>query len=145
MADVALERATGDDLAAVVALLSDADLPTADVRDGDAAFYLGRDGDRPVGVAGLEPCDGDALLRSVVVDPAVRGEGYGRALVAAVADRARERDAGRLSLLTTTAADFFASEGFERVDREAVPAAVRATAEFAALCPDSATCMARAP
>jgi amino-acid N-acetyltransferase len=45
-------------------------------------------------------------------------------------------------LLTTTAAPFFTRFGFTSAARDAAPAALRATAEFASLCPASAVCMA---
>jgi amino-acid N-acetyltransferase len=142
--DLTLQPATGDDLDAVVDLLAAADLPRADVRRADAEFYLALDGEL-VGAAGLEPCGDDALLRSVVVSGRHRGEGYGAAVVEAVADRARNEGVERLYLLTTTAAEFFAGRGFERLPREEVPSSIRATSEFRELCPDSATCMWRAP
>jgi len=49
--------------------------------------------------------------------------------------------AGEAWLLTTTAADFFAALGFSRVPRDAAPPAVRATEQFARLCPESAVLM----
>ena len=45
--------------------------------------------------------------------------------------------------LTTTAADYFARLGFVRIDRDAAPPAIRATAQFASLCPASAHVMRR--
>jgi amino-acid N-acetyltransferase len=44
-------------------------------------------------------------------------------------------------LLTTTAEPFFAHRGYGRVPRDAVPSAIRATAEFASLCPTSSAVM----
>lgn len=150
MSRISLQPADEEDLDAVVDLLVGADLPHADVRTAEAGFYLAHDGEPGqdgalVGAAGLEPRGGDALLRSVVVAERHRGEGYGSALVEAVAGRAREADVERLYLLTTTAAEFFAALGFEELPREDVPAPVRSTSEFRELCPDEATCMWRAP
>lgn len=141
MTDVTLARATGPALEEVVALLSACDLPTDDVGEGEATFFLAADGDATVGCAGLEPCGDDALLRSVAVPERHRGRGYGGAIVGTVLDEARERGVDRLYLLTTTAAPFFADHGFERVAREDVPPAVQSTREFRALCPDDATAM----
>jgi N-acetylglutamate synthase-like GNAT family acetyltransferase len=50
-----------------------------------------------------------------------------------------------LYLLTMTAEQYFPRFGFQPIDRDAVPAAVRATAEFREACPASATVMRRAP
>jgi N-acetylglutamate synthase-like GNAT family acetyltransferase len=46
-------------------------------------------------------------------------------------------------LLTTTARAFFDKLGYAAVDRAGVPGAIRATAQFSALCPDSATVMVK--
>lgn len=144
MSDLSLRLAADGDRETVVALLAANDLPYRDVRDGEAEFYIAFDDGEVVGVAGLERSDEVALLRSVVVRERLRGRGYGSAIVAAAVDRARERGTERLYLLTTTAAGFFADEGFRRIQRADVPEAVRSTTEFAELCPDSATVMVRA-
>ena len=46
--------------------------------------------------------------------------------------------------LTTTAEAFFARRGYGRILCEAPPPVLHRTAEFAALCPASATCMSKA-
>jgi amino-acid N-acetyltransferase len=145
---VTLRRVDDEGLEAVARLLDAEDLPTADLRDGPGAFFAAHaDGDRDsgerVGVGGLEIHGSHGLLRSVVVREPHRGEGYGAAICEGLEREARERGVGTLWLLTTTAAGFFAARGYERVAREAAPAAIRDTAEFAELCPDSATAMLR--
>lgn len=131
------------DPAVVENLLSRNDLPAADVRSGAADFFTAIDGEHRVGVGGLEVYGSDALLRSVVVAEGVRGEGYGTAICDALEAEARAAGAETVYLLTTTAADFFAERGYEPIDRDAPPAAITATSEFADLCPSSATCMRR--
>jgi amino-acid N-acetyltransferase len=79
----------------------------------------------------------------VVVEPDARGRGLGTALCAALERRVAERDVTDLYLLTTTAAEFFADRGYERIDRVEAPPAVRATREFDALCSDAAVAMRR--
>jgi len=98
----------------------------------------------PRGVGGVELHGDDALLRSLAVDAPVRGRGCGSALVAALEAHAREQGARRIYLLTTTAPRFFEGLGYRTVARETAPERVRATPEFAALCPASAVCMAKA-
>ena len=139
--DVSLEPATPTDLDRVERLLAANDLPTADVRADAPQFYVARaDGD-PIGVGGLE-LHGDAgLLRSVVVADPHRGRGYGKAICATLEACAEQADVETLYLLTTTAADFFRDHGYTAVDREAVPKRLRASRQFADLCPDSATCL----
>lgn len=134
-----------DGLAYVEGLLADAGLPTDDVRDKPECFSValaadGADNER-VGCGGIE-ADGEVgLLRSVVVEPDRRGEGYGAALCAALERRARAEGIDSLYLLTTTAAEFFDAQGYERIERPAAPAAMQETTQFAELCPDSAVCM----
>jgi amino-acid N-acetyltransferase len=122
-------------------LLERADLPTADVRSSAATFYVGRHGGGRVGVAGLEIHGSDALLRSVAVEPSVRGRGFGTALCDRLERKARTGDVETLYLLTTTATDFFVGLGYVETERAKVPAPIRGTAEFADLCPSSATCL----
>ncbi|MFC6952035.1 arsenic resistance N-acetyltransferase ArsN2 [Halorubellus litoreus] len=138
---VELERATGEQLADVEALLVGNDLPAADVREGPGEFFVAFDDGEAVGIGGLEVAGDVALLRSVVVREAARGQGYGTAVCDALEREARNRGVDALYLLTTTAAGFFADRGYDRVDRDTAPAALRDTAEFADLCPASATCM----
>lgn len=136
-----IERATELDLEHVERLLAANDLPTADVRDSAPAFFIGRvDGD-VVGVGGLETHGNVGLLRSVVVPEQHRGRGYGAAICAALESRAGEDGVSTLYLLTTTATEFFRARGYELVDRDGVPGAVRETSQFTDLCPASATCM----
>jgi N-acetylglutamate synthase-like GNAT family acetyltransferase len=81
MPDATLTPADGDDLAVVERLLDDAGLPTADISADDVSLHLATvDGD-PVGAGGLDVHGDAALLRSVVVAPARRGEGHGAAIV----------------------------------------------------------------
>lgn len=142
-----LDPATGDKLDDVIELLEAADLPTDDVRDGDAEFYLASDGDDPearsIGCGGLDVRGDAALLRSVVVGEADRGEGYGRMIVDGLEESARTQGVEELYLLTTTAAEFFEKLGYERADRTSAPDGVRSTPEFGSLCPESAVCMRR--
>jgi len=127
----------------IEALLAANDLPSADVRSKTECFSVARvDGD-VVAAGGLEVHGTAGLLRSLVVPEAERGNGYGAAMCDALAARAREEGVETLYLLTTTAAAFFEGRGYERVARETAPPAVRATTEFADLCPASAICMRR--
>lgn len=143
MADssLTLHPADEDSLDYVTELLSANDLPTADVEATDATFYLASvDGER-VGIGGIERDGEVGLLRSVVVETAARGRGLGTTLTEALEARAAADGIETLYLLTTTAADFFAGRGYERVAREAVPEPINETTEFSELCPSSATCL----
>jgi amino-acid N-acetyltransferase len=138
---VAFAWAGAGDLPAVLELLRRCDLP-ADL-DGAAECLVARQGTMLVGCVALERYGADALLRSLAVGPEQRGEGLGRALVQRITRRARALGARRLWLLTTTAADYFATLGYARVERASAPARLQASAQFASVCPSTAACMAR--
>lgn len=132
------------DLDALRALLGAAGLPHEDLTPAHLRdFLLLREGEAVVGAVGLERFGPDALLRSLVVRPDQRGRGLGGRLVDAAEARARDEGVTRLWLLTETAAPFFAARGYAPAERDRAPEAVRATAEFAALCPASAACLAK--
>ena len=132
------------DLAAVEGLLTASGLPLDGVRDALATFVVAERGTDLVGVAGLEVCCDNALLRSVAVRPEWRSHGVGRALVTRVISDAESRGIHALYLLTTTADRYFPTFGFRTITRDEVPADVRETAEFRDACPASATVMCRA-
>jgi len=130
-----------DDVEYVERLLERNGLPTGDLRDSPATFYVAEDDGERIGVGGIEAYGGAGLLRSVVVEASRRGSGYGSAVCDALEAEAREAGIETLYLLTTTAAEFFAARGYAAIKRSAAPDAIRDTTEFADLCPASAACM----
>jgi amino-acid N-acetyltransferase len=126
----------------VKTLLQSESLPTADLHGPDPVLLLGlREGSKIAGVVGVQIFDDAGLLRSLVVSRDCRKTGYGQALVASAEALARERGARSIYLLTATAAGFFAKLGYDIVQRAEAPSAIAKTAQFAGLCPSSATCM----
>jgi amino-acid N-acetyltransferase len=138
-----VRAAAPTDLGAVEALLTASGLPLDGVREALPAFVVAESGTDLVGVAGLEVCCDNALLRSVAVRPDWRSHGVGRALVTRVISDAESRGIRALYLLTTTADRYFPTFGFRTITRDEVPADVRETAEFREACPASATVMCR--
>lgn len=138
-----LRAAAPADLSAIEGLLSASGLPLEGVREALPTFVVAQAGDDLVGVAGLEVCCNNALLRSVAVVDAWRSRGVGRTLVTRVIAEAEARGIHALYLLTTTADRYFPSFGFRQITRDEVPEDVRATAEFRSACPASATVMVR--
>lgn len=138
---VTLRQVDENGLQYVEALLEENDLPSRDVRSKPDCFYVGYDGEDPVGIGGIEIHGSDGLLRSVVVERAARGNGVGTALCDALETEARAEGVGTLSLLTTTASEFFAARGYLGAERSDVPATIRETTEFADLCPTTADCL----
>jgi amino-acid N-acetyltransferase len=141
VSDVQVRPATPTDLPAVEDLLTRSDLPLDGVRESLPSFVVAERDGKLVGVAGLEKCGDDGLLRSAAVDPAWRGQGLGRTLVERVIFNAESNGLRALYLLTTTAQRYFPAFGFHETTRDAVPAGVQATAEFSGACPTSATVM----
>lgn len=130
--------------AAVHRLLAAAQLPDSDLQARQLEDFFGcGPAQAPLGIGGIELHGSDALLRSIAVDGPARGRGCGRALVAALEAHAREHAVRRVYLLTTTAPRFFERLGYGVVPRDAAPASIRASAQFASLCPASALCMAK--
>jgi amino-acid N-acetyltransferase len=116
-------------------------LPTEDLCAGSNRLYAFEEAGEVLGYAALERHGGAALLRSVVVPRERRRAGIGRRLVKAMLAEAAARGHREVHLLTTTAAEFFERLGFERIPREAAPAELSSSAEFARLCPATAACM----
>ena len=142
-ASATLRPAVSGDLAAVERLLAASGLPLDGVRDALSTFVVAEAGRDIVGVAGLEICCENALLRSVAVADDWRAHGLGRALVTRVISDAESRGIHALYLLTTTAERYFPNFGFRQITRDEVPDAVKATREFQSACPASATVMCR--
>ena len=138
-----IRKALDADWPSVSGLLAACGLPTSGIEQHLAEGYIvAADGDRPIGVAGIETHGGSGLLRSVAVLPVWRGRSVGRQLVRDRLAWAQEAGLTDVYLLTTDAAGYFEQLGFSRVDRDAVPDGIRTSDEFASLCPKSATVMA---
>ena len=140
-AEIALEPARKAELDSVLQLLSDSNLPVADLESHIDAFTLAKCNGIVVGTAGLEIYGELALLRSLCVAERHRSKLIGVALVSAIASRALAQGVRELYLLTTGAAPYFAHLGFVQIEREQAPIEIRNTAQFSALCPASAVCM----
>ncbi len=126
----------------VEALLTEAQLPVSDLSGSPSLNLLGiRQGGRVVGVVGVEVYGNLGMLRSLAVEPASRKSGLGVGLVSDAEAWAAARGVETLYLLTTTAAQFFASLGYEAIARSEAPAAISATAQFSDQCPASSTFM----
>lgn len=142
--DATLRPARASDLAPVCALLQANGLPPYDLTAGHMRRFVVLDAEGTlVGAVGLEGEGRSALLRSLVVAESLRGRGWGHRLVARVEAAARQEGVTALYLLTTTAEAFFKALGYRSVERDDVPAALRALPEFSSICPSSAACLVR--
>ena len=138
---IRLRAAGEEDLGVVRVLLEEAGLPTSDLAAAKAEFTVLRERGRIVAAGALQPFGSVALVRSVVVAGDRRGAGLGRIIVQELEKLAREARMGRLFLLTQTAAEFFAHQGYRVIERIDVPQDVQGSEEFRSLCPASAVCM----
>jgi amino-acid N-acetyltransferase len=136
-----IQAAHASDLPTVRRLLEAQHLPTDGVDDQVATMVVAKQGSRVVGAAAVEVYADGALLRSVVVDPAVQGQGLGHRLSEAALSIAKARGTQTVFLLTTTAEKFFPRLGFAPITRDDVPASVQASIEFQSACPASAVVM----
>jgi amino-acid N-acetyltransferase len=135
--------ASAEDLIAIRALLECAALPTSDLDSARPEFAVIREGAQVIAAGALQRFGSAALLRSVIVAPDRRGSGLGKVLVSELERVARAAHVSRLVLLTQTAAEFFARCGYRVIERNTAPEEIQGSEEFLALCPSSATCMAK--
>ena len=135
----ALTQATPSELSYCRELLDTCGLPTADVT-AEMLYIATVDGAR-IGVGGIEQYGSVGLLRSITIDPAYQGNGYGGALCSELEQVAMDAGITQLFLLTTTAAPFFQQCGYTPVDREMAPPTIQQTTQFSELCPQQATCL----
>ena len=138
---VSIERANVDDLSAILELLARSDLPQEGLSDHLATTLVARADQTVIGSAALELYSTAALLRSVAVDQAFRGQGLGRRLTQAALALAQRQGITHVYLLTETAAEFFPRFGFRPIARAQVPPAVQRSVEFTSVCPVSALVM----
>jgi N-acetylglutamate synthase-like GNAT family acetyltransferase len=128
----------------VKAALVRAGLPADDIGDERVLVWRFETGHAiPVGFGGLEIFGSDALLRSLVTLPPLRQVGMGAAMVAVLETEARALKCRAIYLLTASDPRFFSRLGYAACARGDVPEAVRASRQFAALCPPSAVAMVK--
>jgi N-acetylglutamate synthase-like GNAT family acetyltransferase len=135
-----IRRAEPQDLPDVLALLREAQLPSEGVAEHFDTFFVGDEGGRIVGSAGLELHGDAALVRSLAVTADMRGTGIGGGVLRRALYEVRDCAAGVFAL-TTTAEAYLARFGFEPVPRGLVPQALFESRELQDACPASATVM----
>jgi len=135
--------ASGPDLIAIRALLERCGLPTSDLESARPEFAVIRENGEVIAAGALQRFGSSALLRSVVVSADRRGSGLGRTIVSELERSARAAQITQLILLTQTAAEFFAQQGYRVIERSSAPQDMQASEEFRSLCPSTAICMAK--
>ena len=138
-----LRAATDQDRAVIRALLTASSLPTSDLEAARPRFVVACLDQQVIGTGALQAFGSVALLRSIAVEPHLRGAGVGQSIVRELEHIARTNDIKQLILLTQTAKSFFAAQGYAAIDRASAPPAVQESEEFRSLCPASALCMSK--
>ena len=124
------------------ALLQSNHLLTSDIETGtEVSLFVAGPAQEPYGVVGIQVFGKTALLRSLAVSESGRGKGLGSALVEHVEHHARSLGVRSIYLLTTTAAQFFETRGYNTVNREDAPTSIAETSQFSSLCPGSSALM----
>jgi len=136
-------RADEPDAIPIRALLERSDLPTSDLDSARPDFVLIRENGQVLAAGALQLFGSSALLRSVVVVADRRKRGLGQAVVSELERMARMAHINQLILLTQTAPEFFAHQGYRVIERSSAPQDMQGSDEFRSLCPSSATCMAK--
>jgi len=139
--EVTIRRAGEGDFGGVKSLLEEGGLPILGVAEHFDSFLVAEWDGRLVGAIGLEYYGDTGLLRSTVVDQALRGTGIGAMLYARLLELAHARGIRRLILLTNTAESYFAAKGFRSIDRTLLTGPVTSSVEFTDACPSHAVCM----
>ncbi len=136
---VIADRLSAGELAELEVALIGAGLPAGDIRSHTGSFYrFAKPLGQTVGYGGLEGGGDDALLRSLIVLPAFRGQGFGKAIALALERIAATASVTTLHVLTMSAEGLFTKLGYRVEARASTPAEIAATAEFRDLCPASA-------
>jgi amino-acid N-acetyltransferase len=125
------------DLGAIASLLELCKLPANDLEAHD--FIVAVEEDRLLGCIGLELVG--PLLRSLAVDPAMRGKGIANELCSRLLQHAQRQGIQEIYLLTDSAERFFERIGFQKVARVDAPEWVKRHKQFTTLCPSSAVVM----
>lgn len=134
-----------EDFSKIRLLLNKENLPVSDIEQANWFSLLGiKNSTELSAVGGLELCGNSLLLRSVVVDPQIRGKGLGRLLVEALLSKAEMSGFSAVHLLTLDAEEYFsAGFGFKLLDRSLVPKDIETSTQFSGTCPEIASLMVK--
>lgn len=130
-----------DQFDSVFELLAEAKLDFSDLKQSNIRLFRFEEDGLLIGICGLESFDDQALLRSVAVTKEFQGKGFGKEMVAQMEQVAKQSGIKSLYLLTTTAAGFFKSIGYQQINRDDFAETLKQTSQFSGLCPVSAICM----
>jgi amino-acid N-acetyltransferase len=143
MENIIITSATIQDEKSIKQVLQDAELPYEDIDKHINNFLLAKKNGNVIGVVGLEISGEVGLFRSLAVALSHRGDGIGKLLTEKMFDYAYNKGVKQLYLLTKTAEGFFKKYGFENIERNSIPEAIKLTQEFKMDCCATAVCMTK--
>jgi N-acetylglutamate synthase-like GNAT family acetyltransferase len=124
--------------------LAGAGLPTADLSEPGRRFFRFRDGyGQPIGFIGWELAGETALLRSLVVLPTRRGEGWSRVMTDWALGQLDAAGIADVYAVTVTIETLARKLGFSTIARTQAPPEIQASRQLVSLCPASAVLMHR--
>lgn len=126
---------------AIISLLQSERLPVEDLPQDLRNFFAATDNGSVVAAIGLETYERDGLLRSLVVKPEFRSMKIAAGLISELEKLARNLGLYHIFLLTETAPEYFATKGYEKIDRDQAPESIKLSSEFSHVCPSSAILM----
>jgi len=138
---LSIQAAAPSDYQAVCELLSKHKLPIEDINQELAHFFIVKQHGLSIGVIGMELYGEYGLLRSMATDPVHRNNGIASSLIAELFSYGKSLGLKEMYLLTETAENYFAKRGFQKINREETPPAIKQSAEFNHLCPSTAVVM----
>ncbi len=133
MSQPTLRLARPEDIAEIEKLLTAEWLPPFQIAEFLEMFWVLDSDGTVVGAAGLEVYGPAGVIRSVVVHPAVRGQGLGDVLSRTAIAEANKRGVERLYLFTGDKAPFWQRFGFERCALQDWEPAVRESWQWQAI------------
>lgn len=136
-----IRPARSEDFNSITQLLKKENLPVADLLPELPHFFLVEERGKVLGAIGLEIYGEKALLRSLIVHAGYRNKSLASQLLETMLLYAEEGGIKTLFLITTTAETYFSKKGFEKIDRDTIPAPIAGSTEFSTFCPSTAFVM----
>jgi len=134
-------KATEQSRNEMINLLKSNNLPAEDLPKELDEFYTAMDGQRIVGLIGMERYSHYGLLRSMVVHPDYRNKQIAKKLVQLLEQKAASSGIITMYLLTETAEKYFSRNNYQLITRKEVPEPLFRSSECSHVCPVSATVM----
>ena len=128
-------------IAHIARILQANDLPVDDINNPQIELFAADLDEKIIGVVGVEKYGEIGLLRSLAVAHDFKEKGIGKKLVNYFMDWCSQNGIQQVYLLTTTASKYFSKFGFNTIERNEVPEAIKSTDQFKDICPATAMVM----